>query len=122
VRTSTDGLDPHVLMDALLGTDETVDEWRDLLLSWPLIGHRVRRYDDGRMEYLGREDPDVHPRLDLVDDLRAAMSVRAALGDVDEARHVLLQLADLLAELGSEASEKKSSPTPKATTTKADTK
>ena len=117
-----DGLDPHILMDALLGTDETIDEWRELLLSWPLISHRVRRYDDGRVEYLGRDDPDVHPRLDLLDDLRAGMSIREALGDVDEARHVLLQLADLLAELASEPSEKKPASKPKASRSKTEPK
>lgn len=115
-----DGLDPHLLLDALLGTDETVDAWRQLLLSWPLMTHRMR-LNDGGAEYLGRDEDDVHPRLDILRELQAGMSVRDALGDIDEARHVLLQLADLLAELGESATNDSTSTTParsKSTTSK----
>jgi len=108
----TDGLDPQVLLDALLGTNETVDAWRQLLLSWPLMTHRMRLNDDGSAEYLGREEDDVHPRLDILRELRAGMSVRDALGDIDEARHVLLQLADLLADLDNHATDDSASTTP----------
>ena len=108
----TDGLDPQVLLDALLGTNETVDAWRQLLLSWPLMTHRMRLNDDGSAEYLGGEEDDVHPRLDILRELRAGMSVRDALGDIDEARHVLLQLADLLADLDNHATDDSASTTP----------
>ncbi|KAA0233127.1 MAG: XRE family transcriptional regulator [Actinobacteria bacterium] len=114
-----DGLDPHVLLDALLGTNETVDAWRQLLLSWPLMTHRMRLHDDGSADYLGRDEDDVHPRLDILRQLQAGMSVRDALGDIAEARHVLLQLADLLAELGDHATDDSTSTTPARSKSKA---
>lgn len=114
-----DGLDPHVLLDALLGTDDTISAWRDFLLTWPLMTHRMRIHPDGTVEQLGRTDPDVHPRLDVLRDLQAAMSVRDALGDIDEARHVLIQLADLLAELGEPATHPSTATTPARSTSRA---
>ncbi len=118
----TDGLDPHVLLDALLGTDETVEPWRHLLLTWPLLTHRMRFHDDGTTEYLGRDEEDVHPRVDLLRELQAGMSVRDALGDIDEARHVLLQLADLLADLGENATKDSTSTAPARSKSKASKK
>ncbi len=114
-----DGLNPYVLLDALLGTEETVDAWRQLLYSWPLITHRMRLHDDGTTEYLGRGEEDVHPRLDILRGLRSGMLIRDALGDVDEARHVLVQLADLLAELGGNATNDSTSTTPARSKSKA---
>jgi hypothetical protein len=79
----------------------------------------MRFHDDGTTEYLGRDEEDVHPRLDILRELQAGMSVRDALGNIDEARHVLLQLADLLAELGDKAANDSTSTTPARSKSKA---
>lgn len=97
------GLAPVQLLDAVLGTTKTLDEWNELLLVWPLMDHRMRIGEDGTIENVGRFDSDVHQRLGHLDEARAAMLVRESLGDVDEARHVLLKLADLLDHIGDES-------------------
>ncbi len=100
-----DGLDPHDLLDAVLGTDATLDQWKALLLGWPLVSRQVRIHNTGTVEQRGRTEPDVHPRLDDLKDLRAGMLVREAFGDIDEARHVLLQLVALLGQLGEQPAD-----------------
>jgi transcriptional regulator with XRE-family HTH domain len=57
------GLDPAEMMDAVLGTPETLEDWKSYLFSWPDPSHRLRIYADGRTEDLGPVQEDVHPRL-----------------------------------------------------------
>ncbi|MGH9226025.1 MAG: hypothetical protein ACRD2W_20080 [Acidimicrobiales bacterium] len=49
-----EGLDPIVMLDAVLGTPETLEDYKQYLFSWPDPGHRMRVYADGSTEYLGR--------------------------------------------------------------------
>lgn len=95
-----DGLDPMMLLDAVLGTEESLAEWRTILLNWgALAGHRVRIYPDGRMENAGRVVPDVHQRLEHSTALRAQMLLREQFGDLDAARDVLERVVALLTDL-----------------------
>jgi len=85
-----DGLDPMALLDVVLGTEESLAEWRVVLLTWgALAGHRARLHPDGRVEILGRVVPDVHQRLEHPAALRAQMLLREQFGDLDAARDVL---------------------------------
>lgn len=93
------GIDPHELIDLLLGTPETLEPWREALLSWPSIAHRARVYPDGKVVYAGRVDEDVHPRLDDLAHLHAQTLLREQFGDLDAARGVLTGLAALLEAL-----------------------
>ncbi len=91
-----DGLEPVELFDVVIGTPDNLAAWEEFLLSWPHPGHRVRIYDDGRMENLGRIQDDVHPRLAALTTLRARMLLRETFGDLDAARDVLGALGQLL--------------------------
>ena len=54
---------------------------------------------DGRMENLGRVEPDVHPRLAGPAAVRARLLLREQFGDLDQARDVLSRLSTILAAL-----------------------
>ena len=92
------GLDPHELLDAILGTPETLEEWQQILMTWPVMSHRARLHEDGTFEDLGRE-PDVHQRAGDLAKVRTQMALRELLGDVGEARFVLERLMELLGRL-----------------------
>ena len=93
-----DGLDAHELLDAILGTPATLEEWQQVLMIWPAMSHRTRLHKDGSIEDLGRE-PDVHQRAGDLAKVRAQVAVREALGDIGEARLVLERLTALLDQL-----------------------
>jgi hypothetical protein len=59
-----DGLDPLVMLHAVLGTPETLADYKDYLPCWPDPRHRMRINPDGTTEQLGRVAEDVHPMLD----------------------------------------------------------
>jgi hypothetical protein len=95
--TTDAGLDPQVMLDAVLGTPETLADWERILLTWPAgSGHRVRFYDEGTIEHLGRTVPDVHDRPA---EWRNRVLLRQVFGDVDEFRRVLDRLVELLGKL-----------------------
>ena len=94
-----EGLDAEEILDAVLGTPETLADYREYLFTWPDPSHRLRIYADGRMEDLGRDSEDVHPRLDHLLELRIRRFVRDRLGDIDRAREVLDSLTALLEKL-----------------------
>ena len=94
-----EGLDPEVMLDAVLGTPETLEDYRAYLFSWPDPSHRLRIHAEGRTEDLGRVTEDVHPRLDDLLELRMRRFVRDRLGDIDRAREVLASLTALLDKL-----------------------
>jgi hypothetical protein len=100
-----DGLDPLVMLDAVLGTPETLEDYRQYLFSWPFSQHRLRVYADGSTEDLGAVSEDVHPRLDELLRIRARRHLRDRLGDVDSARDALTRLLGLLDALDDPASE-----------------
>jgi hypothetical protein len=96
---SEEGLDPMVMLDAVLGTPETLEDYKSYLFSWPDPRHRMRVYAGGTTEYLGRMGADVQPRLDELLQIRLRRLVRERLGDVDQAREVLTSLTALLDQL-----------------------
>jgi len=94
-----DGLDPLVMLHAVLGTPETLAEYGSYLLSWPDPRHRLRIHPDGTRENLGRIAEDVHPALDVHLRLRAQKQLRDRFGGVDQARDVLRALTAVLDDL-----------------------
>ncbi len=87
------GLDPIVLIDAILGTPENLDHWGDELLAYS-AGHAP-------MPRSKREKPSVSPddladRLTPLVELRAKALLRNALGDLDGASDLLERLAEAL--------------------------
>lgn len=94
-----DGVDPDVMLDAVLGTEDTLATWRDMLRIWPSMRHRGRMHPDGSVEHLGRVDLDVHGRVEEFTTLRAMMAVRSKFGDIDAAIDALGRVQDLLCGL-----------------------
>ncbi len=90
------GLDPAVLLDLVLGTPETVEAWRAVLLTWPSAYSTLRIAPSGAAEVVSGPGDDVHHRLDTTAALRAQTLLREQFGDLDTARSVLVGLADLL--------------------------
>lgn len=96
------GLDPIVLLDAVLGTPENLGSWRDDLLAYSA--------SSAPMPKSKREKPSVSPR-DLADRLepytalRARALLRETFGEVVDAADVLERLADLLRTLDDEADQ-----------------
>lgn len=93
------GTDPAVMLDAVLGTPETLTAWRQVLLTWPSMRHRVRVLPDGTLQHLGREEPDIHHRLDNHTKLRAQMTIREQFGDLDAALDALHRIQTLITNL-----------------------
>lgn len=96
------GHDPMLLIDAILTTDDTLEEWERDLRLWSVSPHRVRIHPGGRMENLGREVPDVHQRTSELVRLRTAVRLGELFGDTDQARHVLQGLIEVLDDLDQE--------------------
>jgi len=90
------GMDMALLLDAVLGTPESTPPWREALLEYAAATAQAEATGTGTGA--SRSDT-VGERLDEIVELRAAAELRAAFGDVAEARDVLLRLAELLARL-----------------------
>jgi hypothetical protein len=88
-----------LLIDALLGTPETLSPWVEQLQIWPSFARRGRIGPDGKIEDLGREMPDVHQRLDAHLKGRTAVRIGELLGDTSRARVVLSGIVEMLDEL-----------------------
>ncbi len=89
----TKGLDPIVLLDAILGTPDNLEYWADELLAYSASHAPAPRSK--------REKPSVSPsdlaeRLNPLIDLRTKALLRNALGDPDSASDLLERLADAL--------------------------
>ncbi len=89
----TKGLDPIVLLDAILGRPDTLDPWRDQLLAYSASTAPMPRSK--------REKPSVSPsdlaeRLEPLVALHAQARIRHSLGDLDEASDLLERLAEAL--------------------------
>lgn len=108
-----EGLAPLVMLHAVLGTPETLADYKSYLLSWPDPRSRMRIHPDGTMENMGRLAEDVHPMLDDLLRLRAQKQLRDRFGDVDQARDVLKTLTALLDELDDPAFDEPAAPEPK---------
>ena len=87
------GLDPVVLLDAILGTPENLEHWAGDLLAYAASHAPMPRSK--------REKPSVSPadladRLTPLADLHAKALLRNALGDLDNASDLLERLAEAL--------------------------
>ena len=88
-----------LLIDAILGNPDTLPEWEEALRLWSVSSNRMRIYDDGRTEDLGREVDDVHDGIDTFLKDKARVRLDELLGDVDRAKKALAGLAGLLDDL-----------------------
>ena len=93
------GWEPMLLIDAILGTPETIEAWEGELRLWPLGPTIMRVYDDGRTELRSRDVPDVHERLDTQIRAQTAVRIGQLLGDTDRAKEVLTGIINLLEDL-----------------------
>jgi transcriptional regulator with XRE-family HTH domain len=90
------GLDPIVMLNAILGTPENLDYWRDELLAYAS--------STAPPPQTKREKPPVTPvdlpdRLDPIAALRAKALLRNSFGDLESAKAVLERLAELAGAL-----------------------
>jgi transcriptional regulator with XRE-family HTH domain len=90
------GLDPIVMLNAILGTPENLDYWRDELLAYAS--------STAPPPQTKREKPPVAPvdlpdRLDPIAALRAKALLRNSFGDLESAKAVLERLAELAGAL-----------------------
>lgn len=90
------GLDPIVMLNAILGTPENLDYWRDELLAYAS--------STAPPPQTKREKPPVTPvdlpdRLDPIAALRAKALLRNNFGDLESAKAVLERLAELAGAL-----------------------
>ncbi len=90
------GLDPIVLLDAILGTPDNIGYWADDLLAYSASHAPMPRSK--------REKPSVSPddladRLTPLIELRAKAVLRKALGDLDGGADLLERLAEALREM-----------------------
>ena len=90
------GVDMSVLLDAVLGTDNSSPPWRQALLDYAAATASAQ--GDGTGTGAATAGTAEH-RLDQLAELRAAAELRGTFGDVTEARAVLLRLADLIDRL-----------------------
>src|SRR3546814_19563771 len=86
------GLEPEERFDVVIGTEEKLATWEQYLLSWPNPASRMRVYDDGTIEDLGRVQDDVHERVRVHNTLRAHMALRQQFGDLEPVRRPLRNL------------------------------
>ena len=88
------GHEMGLLVDAVLGTPESFDAWRQALVAYGIDAAGVR----GEVDIAsGAEDLDAD--LASMPTLRAAMALREVFGDIDAARQVLAALTQLLDHL-----------------------
>jgi transcriptional regulator with XRE-family HTH domain len=90
------GLDPIVILDAILGTPENLGYWRDELLNYAS--------STAPPPQTKREKPHVTPvdlpdRIDPIAAVRAKALLRHSFGDLEKAKDVLERLAQLAGAL-----------------------
>lgn len=103
------GLDPVVLLDAVLGTPDNLGPWRDDLLAYAASSAPEPRSKREKPSVSPRDLPD---RLEPFNAMRARALLRETFGEVVDAADVLERLAELLRTLDDEAD----APTPAGTT------
>jgi transcriptional regulator with XRE-family HTH domain len=88
------GHEMGLLVDAVLGTPESFEAWRQALVAYGVDAAGVH----GDVEFApGAEELDAD--LGAMTTLRAAVALREVFGDIDGARHVLAGLTKLLDHL-----------------------
>lgn len=103
IRTPDDpknGLDPLALIDLVLGTPETREQWAVTLVEWSQPSSTLARLaGDGTSS---ADDPKIPERLDELVRVRTRLRLAELFGDTDEARRVLSAIADALVAVESE--------------------
>jgi transcriptional regulator with XRE-family HTH domain len=103
------GLDPIVLLDAVLGRPENIDHWREQLLSYAAS---VAPQPRSKRERPSVSPSDLPDRLEPLGALRAKALLQQAFGDLSEAGDVLERLAEAVRVVDEAASrEPETSPT-----------
>ena len=99
------GADAMVLLDAVLGTDESLEVWEQVLatIGWS-AGHRAVLVD-GKWVDKGRVVSDQLPRARRLAALRTRILLSREFGDTETARTVLTRLIGLLEDLEAEAED-----------------
>jgi len=108
------GLDPIVILNAILGTPENLDYWRDELLAYAS--------STAPPPQTKREKPPVTPvdlpdRLDPIAALRAKALLRNSFGDLESAKAVLERLAELAGALDETTPDDMAQGTPRGSRT-----
>jgi hypothetical protein len=107
------GVDSMELLDAVLGTDESLKVWEDVLaiVGWAAGNRGV--IIDGQLIDRGPVVPDQLPRARRLAALRTRTLLRAEFGDTETARSVLSRLVGLLDQLDAdEEADEDEAPTP----------
>jgi transcriptional regulator with XRE-family HTH domain len=91
VPDSKGGADRQILLDAVLGTPETLEPWEQVLLAWPAGA--------GTTSSGERDVPDVDGAIEDLAATRARMLLRQSFGNLDQARDVLERLRNVLDQL-----------------------
>ncbi len=96
------GLDPIVLLDAILGTPENLGYWESELLDYSAS---IAPMPKSKKEKPSVSPSDLSERLTPFTAMRAKALLRSSFGDVGEAKDVLERLAEILRELDETASD-----------------
>jgi len=97
--TGRDGLDPMELLDAVLGTDETMEVWEADLANFGWAAGRRARIRDGKFEDLGRNVADQRDRVKRLVNARLRLLVQEQLGDLPSAKAALSSVMSILDRL-----------------------
>jgi hypothetical protein len=87
------------LLDAVLGTDETMEEWETDLANFGWAAGRRARIRDGKFEDLGRNVPDQRDRVKRLVNARLRLLVQEQLGDLPSAKAALSSVMSILDRL-----------------------
>lgn len=96
------GLDPIVLLDAILGTPENIEHWHRDLLAYSAS---TAPEPPSKRERAHVSPADLADRIDPLADLRAKALLRTALGETADAADVLERLAHALRQLDADPDE-----------------
>ena len=97
---NTKGLDPIVLLDAILGTPDNIGHWEAELLAYSASQAPEPR---SKREKRSVSPKDLPQRLEPLGTLRAKSLLRQAFGELDDASEVLERLAEALRALDESA-------------------
>jgi hypothetical protein len=87
------------LLDAILGTDETMEVWENELKLFGWAAGRRARIRDGKFEDLGRNVSDQGDRLKRLVNARLRLLFQTELGDLPTAKAALSTVMSILDKL-----------------------
>ena len=90
---------PMLMIDAILGDDDTLPPWIEQLRIWALGPTRVVIDNEGKWHNLGPEHEDLYQRADIFVKSRTQLRIGELLGDTEKAKQVLEGLVELLGEI-----------------------